>query len=719
MNRVALAALALLLVAGQLEAQPRAAPPPPVPSDLHVRFRERRVDLQAHLEGFPYVRFRADYDANRLFYFHETRAGRFLMTLPLDGAREFALADGTRLGTIDWNTRGLRDMHYHAPTRTMFAMADEANEERYNVHAMSMETGALRRVTDQPYTYGFGIDRQNRFLGHVPRFGTTVPYRSCLHLYEIPSAVNREVVCDTPAVTLTWTDVHFQPQGRGVVLGALRQSDRNHETLVYVDLMVQTPTLRVLLDTTVRRRNVATVRDWLDDHRFVYTSDESGFTNVYTYDITANTSHQVTRLREDVDEIVPLHVDGRYVLGVVVKRPYESEMFVVDPDTDAVLARRVFDATVEFLDYREGRALMRSESRGSRFVLDEVQVRLAQPTTATLALQTRARVPDDVASRIVTCNVERVAVPTFDDDPATHRRRLLHAYLMTPRVPVARASERVAFIESFYGGENRFDGTAEILCDAGISVLSPSVRGSAGFGADFAALNDHDLGGNEIIDVIYAGRWLASRLGIPERQIGVYGGSHGGYATMRALTFPAQVNGRREHFGWGFGVSWYGFSNIISFYETCNIPDWVLLEAGDPRTERDRLLDRSPIQHVRESTAALLLLHGENDNRVPVRESRQMFDAMRRAHRRVTYVEFPGQGHGLKGLGNQHRVWTAVFRFLEREALGGGASASRAPSHRRHMRRLFGLLAILVIAGLFVTLVSRRREAPGAGRADR
>lgn len=64
-------------------------------------------------------------------------------------------------------------------------------------------------------------------------------------------------------------------------------------------------------------------------------------------------------------------------------------------------------------------------------------------------------------------------------------------------------------IESFYGGMNSYDSEYQIYNKAGIYVLSPAPRGSAGFGRDYAALNDGDLGGNEIIDIIKCAQYIS------------------------------------------------------------------------------------------------------------------------------------------------------------------------------------------------------------------
>ncbi|MEI8255363.1 MAG: prolyl oligopeptidase family serine peptidase, partial [Deltaproteobacteria bacterium] len=532
-----------------------------------VPFRDRRIDLEAHLEAFPYVRFRASAEARQLLYFRETREARELWTLPItDGA--MALERGVRLGDADWSRRGLREMRYRAAGREYVVLADDANEERYNLFALPIEPGApMRRLTDRPYVYGFRLDRAGRQVAYVARYGPGQPYHSCLNVIDMEARADREVVCDTPEVSFTWTRAVFTPDGGTMVISALRASDRNHENLVAVDLREASPSVRLLTDPGRRRRNVDVERDWLDDARFLFTSDEDGFTNVYVYDIAARTARAITHFTEDVTDIAPFTVGARTVVGAIVRRPYESELFVVDPSDGEVLARRVFDATSTFLDHAGDHAMIESESRRTRFQLDEVRVALPEPARAEIVVSPRAGVPPDVAARIERCQVERVQIPTFDIDPHTGRTRMLHAFVQTPRSMPARLEQRVAFIEGFYGGENHWDTSAQILCDAGAIVVSPSVRGSAGFGAEFAALNDHDLGGNEVIDLMYVARDIARRFQLQPWQIGLFGGSHGGYEVLRAMTFPRGVNGRDEQFAWGFGVSWFGFSNIVSFYE--------------------------------------------------------------------------------------------------------------------------------------------------------
>jgi dipeptidyl aminopeptidase/acylaminoacyl peptidase len=138
---------------------------------------------------------------------------------------------------------------------------------------------------------------------------------------------------------------------------------------------------------------------------------------------------------------------------------------------------------------------------------------------------------------------------------------------------------------------------------------------------------------------------------------------------MRCLTFPPETNGRGASFPFGFGWSHAGFSDILAFYDSCNIPDWVVKEAGDPASEEEKLRDRSPLTHVDRLAAPLLLTHGSNDWRVPVTESRRFAARAKELGKPVTFVEFDGQGHGIRGLRNQVRYYQTVLSFLE--GMGG------------------------------------------------
>lgn len=675
-SRTAAAAAAALLFAGTaapLQAQPAADAP-----DFNVRFLDRTIDLAPFFEGFPYSGWNADFDAERLFYFNDTPQGRFLMVQPLrTGAGLVDPAAGTRLHDIDWSRRNFSGMRFHAPSGDMILQADERNDEVFNLYRLSLRDGTLRRITDVPYIYGWDFSKDDTRIGYIARHGAGEPYRTCLVVMDAGGGAEREVVCEQGGEhRMVWSLVNWRPDGSGVVLKVNRDGHRRRGTLAYVDLTAAQPRLEILLPDGVERFSLNTERQWLDNDRFYYTSDESGFANLYEYDLARREARAVTSVDEQAS-FRQVEVDGRRLVQVSYTSPRGTTLSVIDPATGAELGRREFIESIGVAGFdRRNRFVFSLTSPVSPFRADEAVLTL-RDGRAEWSTSPMIRLPGAMTAAMEQCDVRRVEFPTFDTDPATGATRRLHAFLMTPRRPLENRADRLAVITAFYGGGNNFDTRAQIYCAAGIAWLSPAVRGSAGFGAAFAGLNDGDLGGDEIVDLFHAARFLEQELGLTPAQIGVAGGSHGGYATMRALTFPPHTNDRNDAYDFGFGMSHAGFSSIITFYDDTNIPDWIILEAGDPRTERDKLLDRSPLTHVQRLSAPLLLTHGSNDNRVGVNESRQFHTAAQALGRPVTYIEFPGQGHSIRGLDNLASYYRAQFEFLESVLRGAGRPATQ------------------------------------------
>ncbi len=638
-------------------------------SKYTVTFLARTIDLEPYVQGFPYGGWDADFEAGTLTYFHQTPTGDFLMVQPLEVGHGSGMIDpeaGRRVHDIDWSTRNYWGTDFDSIAGDHILLADERNDEVINLYRLSLETGALEKLTDVPYIYGRDFSKDGRTIGYIARYGETEPYRNCLTLLDPHSGASREVLCEQGSrYRMVWSSVNFRPDGSGVVLRLNEDGHRKRATLGYIDLARAEPEIEILLPGGVERFAFGSYDEpWLDNDRFYYVSDETGYANLYVYDIASRTSRQVTALEEQA-WYLPIEIDDRPLVLEVLDRPHENVMVVIDPEHGTELGRRTFDANVGVIGFDEkNHFIVSMTSVASPFLADEMWIEL-DGGRAVWQLEPKIRLPEALAERIEQCEVERIEYPTFDIDPATGEPRMLHAFLLTPKRPLEDPGQRLAAITAFYGGSNSFSTRQQIYCEAGIAWLSPAVRGSSGFGKEFMALNDRDLGGDEIIDLFYGALYLERKLGLRPAQIGVTGGSHGGFATMRALTFPPETNDRSESYDFGFGISHAGFSSILTFYQATNIPDWIILEAGDPKMEADKLADRSPLTHANRLNAPLLLTHGSNDSRVEVTESRQFYEAARTLDRPVTYVEFEDQGHGIQGLENLVLWYNAQFDFLE------------------------------------------------------
>lgn len=628
-----------------------------------VRFRDRTIDLEPFLIGFPYSGHIADLEHGHLFYRKRTPEGQWLMHQTLSREGTIDHDRGRRVTDIDWSSRSFWGGEFHAPTNKLYISSDEANDEHINVYSIDLDSGAIEQITHNDYTYGWSFSEDGRYLGYLARTGLTEPFDTALRIRDMKTGADREILRDGGGDDrFTWSSVQFAPDSKSVLVTVQHDGQRNTKSIARIDLDASAPRFEFVHPDRVVRYSVSQVDGWIGDRSFLYVSAEEGFGNLYRHDLDTGDTGRLTSFQDELVGVRLLDTEPQTAL-VILGRPYESEMQFLDAATGRVLHKEVIPSNVSIMDVDGDQVLVSRSSletpwRGQRMLVNRAGDRCSTDFRPFGGLSR------SVEETISQYDVERVSYPTFDTQ-ADGSPRMLHGFLLTPKNPPARREDRLVRITAFYGGSNRFDTSSQIMAAAGIATFSPSPRGCSGFGAEFSALNDGDLGGDEIVDVMYAARWLVEEKGYEPRQIGVYGGSHGGYATMRALTFPPSTNGRNASFDFGFGWSHAGFSNIINFYESCNIPDWVIKEAGDPATESEKLLDRSPISHVVRLRAPILLTHGSNDWRVPVTESRAFTARARELGKSVTYVEFEGQGHGIRGFDNLVNYYQAALTFFE------------------------------------------------------
>lgn len=154
-----------------------------------------------------------------------------------------------------------------------------------------------------------------------------------------------------------------------------------------------------------------------------------------------------------------------------------------------------------------------------------------------------------------------------------------------------------------------WDPLSQFLAYNGFNVFWPDYRGSSGDGIHFENLNDGDLGGGDVKDVVWAAKWL-EETGLAETgRIGLFGSSYGGYLTLMAL-------GRYPKF-WKAGVCIAGLWDLLSTYRSNHpvIRRFLEKKLGPLEKNLELYRDRSPITHLHRFEANCMIFHGRDDPR--------------------------------------------------------------------------------------------------------
>jgi dipeptidyl aminopeptidase/acylaminoacyl peptidase/tetratricopeptide (TPR) repeat protein len=255
---------------------------------------------------------------------------------------------------------------------------------------------------------------------------------------------------------------------------------------------------------------------------------------------------------------------------------------------------------------------------------------------------------------------------TFRDADGKTRNGVL--YLPADYSPTRRYPTLFSIYEEFF--DDTFDASLNVLTSQGYVVMKPSVGFETGFPGE-AWLKGVTGAANALIE---AGIADSARLG-------VYGTSYGGYATNLLITqtgrFKAAVN-----------VS--GKVDMISFYTDSPRLGVRNIHAAEKSQDRigatlwqqpQKYIAHSAIMFADRITTPVLLITGAQDPNVPADNTREMYYALRRLGKPVTWVNYMNSGHGTPrttaaDFVDYHERISAFFdRHLKR---GGGSPVVEA-----------------------------------------
>lgn len=186
---------------------------------------------------------------------------------------------------------------------------------------------------------------------------------------------------------------------------------------------------------------------------------------------------------------------------------------------------------------------------------------------------------------------------------------------------------------------NEFDFEKQLFAANGYAVILPNPRGSTGRGTDYSMGIYADWGHHDVEDDLAAVDDAVARGLVDPDRLGVGGWSYGGISTNYLIASTTRFKAATSGASISNVLAGYGTDQYIVDYEA---------ELGVPWKHLDTWMRISyPYLHADKIKTPTLFLCGENDFNVPLLNTEQMYQALRRLGVPTQLVIYPGQFHGL------------------------------------------------------------------------
>lgn len=243
----------------------------------------------------------------------------------------------------------------------------------------------------------------------------------------------------------------------------------------------------------------------------------------------------------------------------------------------------------------------------------------------------------------------------------------IRGYITLPKA--ALEGKKVPLIVNPHGGPQGirdhwgFNPEAQLFASRGYATLQVNFRISGGYGKEFQKAGYKQIGRKAMDDVEDGVKYAVSQGWIDQDKIAIYGGSHGGYATLMGLIKTPDL--------YACGVDYVGVSNIFTFFDS--FPEYwkpykemvkqIWYDLDNPE-EAKIAKEVSPVFQIDKIKKPLFVVQGANDPRVNINESDQIVKAMRAKGFEVPYMVKYDEGHGFGKEPNRIELYKSMLGFF-------------------------------------------------------
>ena len=226
-------------------------------------------------------------------------------------------------------------------------------------------------------------------------------------------------------------------------------------------------------------------------------------------------------------------------------------------------------------------------------------------------------------------------------------------------LPAGRAAKDLPLVIMPHGGpfgirdDGTYDVEVQFLANRGYVVLQPEYRGSGGYGKAFGDKGQGQWGRAMQDDLDDGMDWLAQQGMIDPKRVCIVGSSYGGYAALwGAIRNPERYR---------CAASFAGISDLkrqMRFWDrksgtSSGKAEWRKTVKGEDTFD---LATVSPLYAIDKLKVPLLLMHGDEDQRVPYSQSKLYADALAKSGKAYEFITLKDEGHGFSSDANL-RLW--------------------------------------------------------------
>lgn len=370
---------------------------------------------------------------------------------------------------------------------------------------------------------------------------------------------------------------------------------------------------------------------FFEDGTYLWISERTGFRHIYHYGKEDNLLRQVTSGEWQVDGIDGISADEKTVYFTATeKSPIERHLYSVGLNGTGF----------QRITQEDGVHDCWLSPDSEHFVRRYSSARVPPQVSVFKVDGSLVDVIDD--GKIPNLEKWRISYPEFltleSEDGDT-----LHAMMIKP--PEFDPDRRYPVIVYVYGGpgiqmvgniwRGFFFYMQTIFASRDYIVFTLDNRGSWGRGLAFESKVHRNLGHYELKDQVAGVEYLKTLPYVDSENIGIIGGSYGGYMTLMAL-FRAP-----EHFKAGVagspGVNW-------KHYDTIYTEKYM----GTPQDNPEGYENSSPAKYAAGLKGHLYLTHGLMDNNAHVQMTIELIDHLLRAGKDFKLMLYPGERHGIR-----------------------------------------------------------------------